>query len=313
MEALSFYTNAVQSNELTRFLQGNVEHGMEYSWKLHSELIRKIAFKIEQATYIDSIEKQSQFLHLLEEELYQYFWLFDTSVSLGIPHDLREFYNQVAPYKNIIYDMQCEAHGSIKRDSSMKHFSEIKVDELLNRMRSLEGIYIDIWQEANGWLVFIIDQNDIYYKSLQMVDDEDIPFIEDAEIFDTVQLDKKEYSIEEKIIDAYKIAQKLKEIINEHLFCYKDIYLNLQKQMTEFPIASAIHDCIAVNVHVVASERELFLSDIPMRAIDAVDFLEKSVDYQVISNVIETRITENLLETKGALVLSGHGIFQDII
>lgn len=312
LEALSFYTNAVQSNELTRFLQGNVEHGMEYSWKLHSELIRKIAFKIEQATYIDSIEKQSQFLHLLEEELYQYFWLFDTSVSLGIPHDLREFYNQVAPYKNIIYDMQCEAHGSIKRDSSMKHFSEIKVDELLNRMRSLEGIYIDIWQEANGWLVFIIDQNDIYYKSLQMVDDEDIPFIEDAEIFDTVQLDKKEYSIEEKIIDAYKIAQKLKEIINEHLFCYKDIYLNLQKQMTEFPIASAIHDCIAVNVYVVASERELFLSDIPMRAIDAVDFLEKSVDYQVISNVIETRITENLLETKGALVLSGHGIFQDI-
>ena len=312
LEVLSFYTNAVQSNELIRFLQGNVEHGMEYSWKLHSELIRKIAFKIEQATYIDSIEKQSQFLHLLEEELYRYFWLFDTSVSLDIPHDLREFYNQVAPYKNIIYDMQCEAHGSIKRDSSMEHFSEIKVDELLNRMSSLEGIYIDIWQEANGWLVFMIDQNDIYYKSLQMIDDEDIPFIEDAEIFDTVQLDKKEYSVEEKIKGAYEIAQKLKDIINERSFCYKDIYLNLQKQMTEFPIASAIHDCIAVNVHLVASERELFLIDIPTRTIDTVDFLEKSVDYQVISNVIETTISENLLETKGALVLSGHGIYQDI-
>lgn len=124
MEALSFYTQAVQSNEIIRFLQGNVEHGMEHSWKLHSELIRQITFKIEQAAYIDSIEKQSQFLHLLEEELYQYFWLLDNSVSLDIPHDLREFYNQVAPYKNIIYDMQCEAHGFIKRNSSTEHFSK---------------------------------------------------------------------------------------------------------------------------------------------------------------------------------------------
>ena len=141
LETLSFYTNAVQNNELIRFLRGNVEHGMEHSWKLHSELIRQIAFRIEQATYIDSIEKQSQFLNLLEEELYQYFWLFDISVSLDIPYDLREFYNQVAPYKNIIYDMQCEAHGSIKRNSSMGHYSKIKVDQLLNRMRSLEGLY----------------------------------------------------------------------------------------------------------------------------------------------------------------------------
>lgn len=125
VEALSFYTNAVHSNELIRFLQGNVENGMEHSWKLHSELIRQIAFRIEQAAYIDSIEKQSQFLHLLEQELYQYFWLFDISASLDIPYDLREFYNQVAPYKNIIYDMQCEAHGFIKRDSSMEHFSRI--------------------------------------------------------------------------------------------------------------------------------------------------------------------------------------------
>lgn len=312
LETLSFYTNAVQNNELIRFLRGNVEHGMEHSWKLHSELIRQIAFRIEQATYIDSIEKQSQFLNLLEEELYQYFWLFDISVSLDIPYDLREFYNQVAPYKNIIYDMQCEAHGSIKRNSSMGHYSKIKVDQLLNRMRSLEGLYIDIWQEANGWLVFMIDQNDIYYESLQMVDDEEIPFIENAEISDAIQLDKKEYSVEEKIKAAYEIARKLEEVMNERSFCYKDIYLNLQKQITEFPIASAIHDCIAVNVHVVASERELFLIDIPTRTIDVVDFLEKSVDYQVVGNVFKTTLSENLLEAKGALVLSGHGIYQDI-
>ena len=312
VEALSFYTNAVQSNELIRLLQGNVEHGMEHSWKLHSKLIRQIAFIIEQAAYIDSIEKQSQFLHLLEVELYHYFWLFDISASSDISHDLREFYNQVAPYKNIIYDMQCQAHSFIKRNSSMEHFSKIKVDQLLNRMRSLEGLYIDIWQEANGWIVFLIDQNDIYYESLQMVDDEDIPFIEDAEISDAIQLDKKEYSVEEKIKAAYEIARKLEEIINEHLFCYKDIYLNLQKQITEFPIASAIHDCIAVNVHVVASESELFLIDIPTRTIDVVDFLEKSVDYQVVGNVFKTTLSEELLEAKGALVLSGHGIYQDI-
>ncbi len=312
VEALYFYTNAVQSNELIRFLRGNVENGMEHSWKLHSELIKQIAFRIEQAAYIDSIEKQSQFLYLLEKELYQYFWLFDISASLDISHDLREFYNQVAPYKNIIYDMQCEAHGSIKRNSSMEHFSKIKVDQLLNRMRSLEGLYIDIWQEANGWLVFLIDQNDIYYESLQMVEDEDIPFIEDAKISDAIQLDKKEYSIEEKIKAAYEIARKLEEIMNEHLFCYKDIYLNLQKQLTEFPIASAIHDCIAVNVHVVASERELFLIDIPTRTIDVVDFLEKSVDYQVVGNVFKTTLSEEFLEAKGALVLSGHGIYLDI-
>lgn len=312
VEALSFYTNAVQTNELIRILQGNVEHGMEHSWKLHSKLIRQIAFKIEQAAYIDSIEKQSQFLHLLEVELYHYFWLLDNSVSLDIPYDLREFYNQVAPYKNIIYDMQCEAHGFIKRNSSMEHFPKIKFDQLLNKMRSLEGLYVDIWQEANGWIVFLIDQNDIYYESLQMVDDEDIPFIEDAEIPDAIQLDKKEYSIEEKIKAAYEIARKLEGIINEHLFCYKDIYLNLQKQITEFPIASAIHDCIAVNVHVVASERELFLIDMPTRTIDVVDFLEKSVDYQVVGNVFKTAISEKLLEAKGALVLSGHGIYQDI-
>ncbi len=312
VEALSFYTNAVQSNELIRFLQGNVEHRMEHSWKLHSELIRQIVFIIEQAAYIDSIEKQSQFLHLLEEELYQYFWLLDTSASLDIPHDLREFYNQVAPYKNIIYDMQCEAHGFIKRNSSMEHFSKIKVDQLLNRMRSLEGLYIDIWQEANGWHVFLIDQNDIYYESLRMVDDEDIPFIEDAEISDAIQLDKKEYSVEEKIKTAYEIARKLEEIMNEHLFCYKDIYLNLQKQITEFPIASAIHDCLAVNVHVVASERELFLIEMSTRTIDVVDFLEKSVDYQVVSKVFKTTLSKELMKAKGALVLSGHGIYQDI-
>lgn len=312
VEALSFYTNAVQSNELIRCLQGNVEHGMEHSWKLHAELIEQIAFRIEQAAYIDSIEKQSQFLHLLEEELYQYFWLLDNSASLDIPHDLREFYNQVAPYKNIIYDMQCEAHGFIKRNNSMEHFSKIKVDQLLNRMRSLEGLYIDIWQEANGWLVFLIDQNDIYFERLQMVDDEDISFLEDAEFSDVIQLDKKEYSVEEKIMAAYKITRKLEEIMKEHLFCYKDIYLNLQKQITEFPIASAIHDHIAVNVHVVASERELFLIDMPMSAIDEVDFLEKSVDYQVVGNVFKTTLSEELPEAKGALVLSGHGIYQDI-
>lgn len=312
VEALSFYTNAVQSNELIRLLQGNVEHGMEHSWKLHSELIRQIAFRIEQATYIDSIEKQSQFLHLLEEELYQYFWLLDISVSVDIPYDLREFYNQVMPYKNIIYDMQCEAHGFIERNNIIEHFSKIEVDQLLDRMRLLGGLYIDIWQEANGWLVFLIDQNDIYYESLQMVDDEDIPFIEDAKISDVIQLDKKEYSVEEKIKAAYEIARKLEGIINEHLFCYKDIYLNLQKQITEFPIASAIHDCIAVNIHVVASERELFLIDIPTRIIDAVDFLEKSVDYQVVGNVFKTRLSEELLEAKDALILSGHGIYQDI-
>lgn len=312
VEALSFYTQAVQSNEIIRFLQGNVEHGMEHSWKLHSELIRQITFKIEQAAYIDSIEKQSQFLHLLEEELYQYFWLLDNSVSLDIPHDLREFYNQVAPYKNIIYDMQCEAHGFIKRNSSTEHFSKINVDQLLNRMRSLEGLYIDIWQEANGWLVFLIDQNDIYYESLQMVDDEDIPFIENAKISDVIQLDKKEYSVEEKINAAYEIARKLEEIMNGHSFCYKDIYLNLQKQITEFPIASAIHDCISVDVHVIASERELFLIDMPMRTIDVVDFMEKSVDYQVVGNVFKTTISKKLLDAKCALVFSGHGKYQDI-
>ena len=312
VEALFFYTNAVQSNEFIRVLQENIEQGMEHSWKLHSKLIKQIAFRIEQAFYIDSIEKQSQFLHLLEEELYLYFWLLDISVSLDIPHDLREFYNQVAPYKNIIYDMQCVMHGFIKRNSSMESFSEIKVDQLMNRMRSLEGLYIDIWQEANGWFVFLINQNDIYYERLQMVDNEDIAFIEDAEISGAIQLDKKEYSVEEKIKAAYEITRKLEEIMNEHLFCYKDIYLNLQKQITEFPIASAIHDCIAVNVHVVASERELFLIDTPTRIIDMVDFLEKSVDYQVVGNVFKTTLSEKLLETKVALVLSGHGIYQDI-
>lgn len=312
VEALIFYTNAVQSNEFIRFLQGNIEQGMEHSWKLHSKLIKQIAFKIEQAAYIDSIEKQSQFLNLLEEELYLYFWLFDISVSLDIPHDLREFYNQVTPYKNIIYDMQCMEHGFIKRNSRMEHFQEIKVDQLINRMRSLEGLYIDIWQEANEWLVFLIDQNDIYYERLQMVDDEDIPFIQDAEISDAIQLDKKEYSVEEKIRTAYEITRKLEAIVNEHLFCYKDIYLNLQKQITEFPIASAIHDCMAVNVHVVASERELFLIDIPTRTIDMVDFLEQSVDYQVVGNVFKTTLSEEFWEAKVALVLSGHGIYQDI-
>lgn len=312
VEALFFYTNAVQSNELICFLLGNEEHGMKHSWKLHSKLIKQIAYKIEQAAYIDSIEKQSQFLHLLEKELSLYFGLFDISVSLDISHDLREFYNQVAPYKNIIYDMQCVAHGVIKRNSSMGQFAEIKVDQLLNRMRSLEGLYIDIWQEANGWIVFLIDQNDIYYESLQMVDDKDIPFIKDAKISDAIQLDKKEYSVEEKIKTAYEITRKLEDILSEHLFHYKDIYLNLQKQITEFPIASVIHDCIGVNVHVVASESELFSIDIPMRTIDMVDFLEKSVDYQVVNNVFKTTLSENILTAKCALVLSGHGIYQDI-
>ena len=119
IDALYWYARAVQSNELIDWIQSrNTENIYRKSIKLHRLLFLNIEDMLEQAFYINSIEKQNEYMDILEYEFTQMFWMLINSIGLDMPIDLEEFYDLIGGCKNLSYDMQC--YKLLQADDKMR-------------------------------------------------------------------------------------------------------------------------------------------------------------------------------------------------
>lgn len=341
IDALYWYTRAVQDNELIDFIRRR-SAGMIYkkSLSLHRLLLLNVAHTLGQAFYINSIEKQSEYMAILEDEFLQIFWILTNCAELGGDIDLEEFYEMVAGYKNLSYDMQyrklSKADDQMRKkfaeslstdttiieylySNSKYTFNKDEGEESLVRQISqlfsdTNEVFVDFWQEADVWNVFIIDTNGIAYKCIDFLSDEEIPDIEDDEIFNVhPHLDEMEYTIEECLEWALFIAEHLSEDLNG----YSKVYFNLHKQLYQFPIASFIYKLTGIPSVIVSSvyqilnlKKETKISEIKIGFIEE----DVSLDCQIVKSVIHN--TNNIHKISGEyniIGVSGHGFYDDDI
>ncbi len=336
IDALYWYVRAAQSNELIDILQNNAaEQPFEKSLELHRLLFHNIVNILEQAFYINSVEKQNEYMDILESEFFQIFWLLTVCVELEIQIDLEEIYEMIAAYKNLSYDMQY--YKLVETDDKMrKKFAESlstdgEVVEYLYRNKKFSfdkeeeksivkqisqlffntnEVFIDLWQEANTWNVFLIDKNGITYRNIDFLKEDEIPDIEDDEIEKQPQLDGMKYTFEERLEWSLFLVEQLTEDLNG----YSKIYLNLHKQVNQFPIQAFVYKLTGIPSVVVSSVNQILnLKDVNTIWEARIGFLEDevSIDQQIVKSVFQNANgTREISEAYNIISVSGHGFYD---
>ncbi len=333
IDALYWYARAVQSNELIDWIQRrNTENIYRKSIKLHRLLFLNIEDMLEQAFYINSIEKQNEYMDILEYEFTQMFWMLINSIGLDMPIDLEEFYDLIGGCKNLSYDMQCykllQADDKMRKKFAETLSADIEVVEYLYRNENYSlkreslvkqvsdnlckanEIFIDIWQAADSWNVFFISENGISYKCIDWLPDEDVPYIEES--FDLQQhLDEMDYTLEE----CLKWASYIAEHLAEEMKGYSKAYLNLHKQTHQFPIASFIYELTGISVITVSSVYQLLKQKKEDEIAEIrIGFIENSVslDRQIVKDIFQNTKGSSMISGEYNIIsISGHGIYID--
>lgn len=340
IDALYWYARSVQSNELIENLQRRTL-GMtfEKSFYLHRLLLLNVANILEQAFYINSIEKQSAYMSILEDEFLQIFWLLTNCLELGSYDQLEEFYEMIAGYKNLSYDMQYQKLS--KADEGMRKkfaeslsidteiieylyrntkytFSKDKSEESLVKQISqifydTNEVFVDFWQEANVWNVFIIDRIGIKYKRIDFLNDDEIPNIDDDMFNVQPQLDENEYTLEESLEWALFIANHLSNELNG----YYKVYFNLHKQLHQFPISSFVYKLTGIPSVIVSSVYQILnlKKETNIREV-RIGFIEDgvSLDHRIVKRVIQnTNSISKISRDYNVISISGHGFYDDDI
>lgn len=338
IDALHWYVRAVQSNELITYMRHEeIVYPFEKSLKLHKLLLLNIGDMLQQAFYINSIQKQNEYMTILEHEFFHIFWILVNCKQLDIEIDVKEIYDMIAVYKNISYDMQKQKFS--KADDGMrKKFADflssdtalIKylytetnyvvetevadyslVKRIVDYFHGTKKVFVDIWQEANEWNVFIIDGTGIKYREISYLSDEEIPFIEEENSLCQSQLDDMEYSLEESFYWSKFIVGHL----TEELTGYDKVFWNLHKQLHQFPIVAFFSDQTGIISEVVSSIYQVLDSNTERKiAINNIGFWEKHVswDQQIVKAIFHnTNRIHNISNICNIICISGHGYYLD--
>lgn len=342
LDTLYWYIRALQSKELTEYLEDAINKKIksEYfaeSLRLHKVMFENISDMINQAYYINSVAKQNSYMELLEMNLYQFFWLIANSRAT---YNLEEIYEMVAGYKNISFDMQWHKYanaGNPLRKSLAEDTTTVGEDTVKNilsvtngntpipmklnyvqsvsaKVKEYNDVYLDIWQEAQNWFVFIIDRNGICLKEINPLNDDEIPSIDEETYEPQPQIDDLIYDR----VEQFDIATKFAEELKDDLKGYHRVYYNLQKQLLTIPIGNFIYKYTGIPTIEVPSIVQFVMSGNEQTSTSAdITFIEDdiSTDYQIARlcapDHIQSADIYHIPQKSNTICVSGHGFYDD--
>ncbi len=329
LEAFCWYIRAILSRELSGFVKAIEEKKMidatlfRETYELSCEFFANIGFLLGQAYYINGVIKQNEYLEYVYSEIEIILW---TLINIGpflTQDELIKYYELIAGYKNISYDMQfhklSNADQSIKEalvgnttsvsektltnimdlssENKMVFYHDNIVADSCNCLQSKNAAFMDFWElESGDCVLFIIDSNGIRYNDL------------DISITDNL-------SEEQSLSIAKSIVSRIAGDVSE----YEIIYYNLQKSLLSMPIGNYLYTYSGVPAIFVPSINEIKCIDVNRNENrnSNVSMIgdESSIDYRLLYGMIKVDVgtlKDGKISGEGNIIcVTGHGYYDE--
>lgn len=329
LEAFYWYIRAILSRELCGFVIAIENKKMidaalfKETYELSCDFFANIGFLLSQAYYINGVIKQNDYLEQIYSEIDI---ILLTLINIGSflnQDELVKYYELIAGYKNISYDMQ--AHKLSNADQSIKdalvgNTTSVSEKTLTNIMalsgdnkmcfcyanivtdisklvQSKNAAFMDFFElESGDCVLFIIDSNGLRYI--------------DLDISITGNL-----SEEQSISIAKSIVSRLAGDVSE----YEIIYYNLQRNLLSMPIGIFLYTYSGIPAIFVPSINEIKCIDGNRKENknSNVSMIgdESSIDYRLLDGMIEVDIgtlKDGKISGEGNIIcVTGHGYYDE--